>query len=122
MKSIPTIGGLALAVAAAFAIPLSHPAAATAPLENPAGPTTEAGHLERVASFERRGSPADPAYVTALTGLALYYVNQGRHAEAVPALRRALAAGERIFGPDHPTTREIRATLLMAEAFVRQQQ
>lgn len=28
----------------------------------------------------------------------------GRYAEAVPFLRRALALGERRFGPEHPTT------------------
>jgi hypothetical protein len=121
MKLVPTFDGLALASAAAFAILVPNSAAATAPLENPAQPTTEAGHLERVASFERRGSPTDPTYVEALTGLSLFYANQGNYAQAVPVLRRALAASERIFGPDHSTTREIRTTLLMAEAFVRQQ-
>ncbi len=118
MKSPFAIDGFAPAVAVALTIMVPAPAAATAPLESPARPTTEAGHLERIAAFERSGSPADPAYVTALTGLSLLYVNQGRYAEAVPVLRRALAASERIAGPDHPTTREVRATLMLAEAFV----
>jgi hypothetical protein len=85
----------------------------------PTGPPAEAELLDRLSAFEREELPSDPAYVAALSRLSLIYDNQGRHAEAVPLLRRALAASERIAGPEHPMTREIRASLMLAEAFVK---
>jgi hypothetical protein len=96
----------------------SAPIAAAASFENPAAPASEADHLQRIASFERGGTPTDPAYLEALSNLSLFYVNQGRYAEAVPLLRRGLAASERIVGPEHEVTREFRASLALVEAFV----
>jgi hypothetical protein len=116
MRSILIVRTLAMAAALALLPPL--PAAAAAPPEAAAQPTTEAGHLERVAAFERAGPPTDPAYLDALGGLSLFYFNQGRHADALPVLRRALAASERIHGAEHALTREIRATLLLLENFI----
>lgn len=115
MKSLRRVACLSFA-AALLAFPVSSPGAA-----QPGGaarPATEAEHLARVASFERGEAPADPAYLGALVGLSGFYVNQGRYAESLPVLRRAVAASERIHGPEHAVTREVRATLLLAEAFV----
>lgn len=108
---------------AALALLLATPGAAQPPrapptVEAAAPPTTEAGHLARVAAFERDGPPADPAYLDALAGLSLFYFNQGRHADALPVLRRAAAASERIHGPEHPLTREVQATLQLLEGFL----
>ena len=111
-------------LSAALALLLATPGAARPPSAPPAAaeaeapPTTEAGHLARVAAFERDGAPADPAYLDALAGLSLFYFNQGRHADALPVLRRAVAASERIHGPEHPLTREVRATLQLLEGFL----
>lgn len=110
-----------LAMAAALAL-LPAPAAAQPAQLPPAAeeepPATEAGHLARIAAFERDGPPADPAYLDALAGLGLFYFNQGRHADALPVLRRAVAASERIHGPEHALTQEIRATLQLLEGFL----
>lgn len=102
--------------ALAIAVPAS--VAASIQSENMVQPATESDHLDRVAAFEEAGPPVDPAYLTALSGLAAFYVGQARYAEAIPVLRRALEASARIVGPDHELTREIRATLLLTEAFV----
>ncbi len=117
MKLPSLLAGLAPCAALAFAVAIPAPSA-LAGAEVPDRPATEAELLDRLSAFEREEQPSDPAYVAALSRLSLLYVNQGRHAEAVPLLRRALAASERIAGPDHPATREIRASLMLAEAFV----
>lgn len=105
-----------LASAGAFLAVGASPAAAIAqpaPQED-----TEVERVERVvASFERNGPSSDPAYLDALGSLARIYVNQGRYADAVPVLRRAHAASERIHGADHDLTEQIRVTLLLAERF-----
>ena len=106
------------AVAGGLAFLASPQTAAAASSEAPAAPTTEAAHLERIAAFERAGTPTDPAYLEALSGLSLFYVGQARYADAIPVLRRALAASERIAGPEHRVTQEFRASLALAEAFV----
>ena len=115
MRSIPIVRALAMAAALALPPPLA--AAAAVQPEAAAQPATEAGHLERIAAFERAGPPTDPAYLDALAGLGLFYFNQGRHADALPVLRRAVAASERIHGPEHAVTQEVRATLLLLENF-----
>ena len=119
MKSRTGSGALALSVAASLATVTSPQTAAAALSEAPAAPTTEAAHLERIAAFERAGTPTDPAYLEALSGLSLFYVGQARYADAIPVLRRALAASERIAGPEHHVTQKFRASLALAEAFVR---
>lgn len=108
-----------LAAAAALAASLLPAAAPAAPAEAPAPtPGSEEALKQRVAAFERAGEPTDPAYITALGALARLYVNSARYAEALPVLRRALAASERIHGPKHPVTDEVRTTVIVAEAFV----
>jgi hypothetical protein len=113
---VKSLIGFCLLTALTMAAPASP--AASLQSDNAIQPTTESDHLDRVAAFEEAGPPADPAYLTALSGLALFYVDQARYAEAIPVLRRALEASARIVGPDHELTREIRATLLLTEAFV----
>ncbi len=117
MKSVFLSARLALA-AASITAALAAPQTAAAASETRAQPATEAEHLERIAAFERAATPTDPAYLTALSSLGLFYVNQGRYADAVPVLRRGLAASERIVGPEHQVTRELRSSLALAEAFV----
>lgn len=111
----PLFAALALLLATPGA---GQPPSPPAPAAAEEAPTTEAGQLARVAAFEQAGPPTDPAYLDALAGLSLFYFNQGRHAEALPVLRRAVAASERIHGPEHPLTREVRATLQLLEGFL----
>lgn len=115
MKS--AIGKCRLACAGAILAVLGSPAAAPAQPAPAAGNATEAERVERVAAFERNGQSSDPAYLDALGSLALLYVNQGRYSDAVPVLRRALAASERINGAEHDLTQQIRVTLTLAERF-----
>ena len=117
MKPLHRCAGWALALAVIVAVPAASPAVA-AQADEAAAPGSEAEHLARVAAFEREAAPGDPAYLDALTGLSLFYVNQGRHADAVPVLRRALAASERMLGAGDELTEEIRATLVLLERFV----
>ena len=115
MKSCIRVGRLVCAavVLAVAGLPATAPAQ---PAPSSAS-ASEAERLDRVASFGRNGPSADPAYLEALTALSLFYVNQARYSDAVPVLRRALAASERIHGAAHDVTKEIRATLMLTERF-----
>lgn len=81
---------------------------------------TESELVARVASLEAEGEPS-AAYIRALVQLSGLYINAGRHSDAVPVLRRAVAASGQVAGPDHPVTREIMITLLLAENLLRNQ-
>ena len=107
-------------VASLAASLLSAPVAAAPPAAEASAPAPSAEETlkQRVAAFERGGEPSDPAYIQALGALARFHVNNARYAEALPVLRRALTASERIHGPKHPVTDEVRTTVLVAEAFV----
>jgi hypothetical protein len=111
------IGVRSVATAIALLMSLGPTVAAQAQPARLTASDTEAERLERVASFERNGPSGDPAYLDALTSLSLLYVNQGRYSEAVPVLRRALVASERVHGPGHELTRQVRGTLTLAERF-----
>ena len=117
MNRLRRVAGWALVLAAMAAAPTASLAAA-AQVEEGAEPATEAEHLARVAAFEAAGEPSDPDYLDALAGLSLFYVDQGRHADALPVLRRALAASERMLGARDEVTEEIRMTLVLLERFV----
>ena len=53
-------------------------------------------------SMRRRWARTTPTTATILNDLASLYAAQGRHAEAEPLFRRALAIREKVLGPDHP--------------------
>lgn len=46
---------------------------------------------------------AEAAEISTLNDLAVVFLRQQEYAQAEPLLRRALAMGEELFGPDHPT-------------------
>ena len=46
--------------------------------------------------------PDDARVATALSNLALLYMDQGKYAEAEPLYQRALRIDEKVLGPDHP--------------------
>jgi len=48
--------------------------------------------------------PQDPRLATSLNNLGLLYATQGKYAEAMPLLKRALAILEKVLGPKHPNT------------------
>ena len=54
--------------------------------------------LKEAERFDRE----DPRLATSLNNLAAVYKAQGRHAEAEPLYKHALAIDEKILGPDHP--------------------
>ncbi len=46
--------------------------------------------------------PNDPRLATTLNNLGVIYDTQGKHAEAEPLYKRALAIREKALGPEHP--------------------
>jgi tetratricopeptide (TPR) repeat protein len=55
-------------------------------------------------TFRRSADPVDSAEATDLNKRAMQCLAQGRHAQAEPLLRRALAIQEKDFGSNHPVT------------------
>lgn len=80
---------------------------------------SDAARLEHIASLEAAGPSALASYFSAVIEFSTALINQGRYREALPVLTRAHAVAERNFGPDHATTRELRATIALLQPFVR---
>lgn len=79
--------------------------------------TDEASRLARIAALEAEGPASFPAYLNALVQTSTFYTNQGRYAEALPLLRRAHRVSEQNLGPQHPTTDQLRVTIVLMERF-----
>lgn len=92
-------------------------AACAAAAQQPAQ-ADEAERLGRVAALEAEGPASFPAYLNAAVELATYFTNQGRYPEALPILQRATRNSERVLGPQHSTTEQLRVTVLLMERFV----
>ncbi len=61
--------------------------------------------------------PDHPSTLSTRNNLAAAYMADGRTAEAIALLERALADGERILGADHPDTLSTRNDLALALAY-----
>ncbi len=104
---------LAFLTLASFALALNVQASA-----QPIDESRETMRLERIAALEAAGRSAFPEYLEAVSQLSTDYANQSRYAEALPLLRRAHRAAEQHLGPQHPTTNELRATILLMQPFI----
>ncbi|WP_170113044.1 protein kinase domain-containing protein [Ahniella affigens] len=72
------------------------------------GAAAEAQLLETVAKLRQISSPESFEVASAASALADWRALQGRHRDALPLFDEALAVSEKLYGADHPDSRELR--------------
>jgi hypothetical protein len=80
------------------------------------GAEAEPRLLEAAANLRRIAAPDSYDVMVAATEVATWRALQGRHGEAVPLWREAIAVGTKVYGADHPEVLEVRVQL--AESLV----